>query len=213
MVSGFFDYENYNDMTRRILRKGVHVFCPQLFIWKEPRFGSSPYDHLAMDHAFKYHGGSLVAVEIDGLQKWIDYLQTLPEILPEKIGMIGLSYGGFYTLHVTALDMRIKAALCSCFFNSDRSPYTDFCDMRWFNSANVFKDAEVAGLICPRKLWLQFGDNDALFRYEWAEKELNQVREFYQDNRENLRFEVFSGVHEFGKEDAGIDFVVGALRE
>lgn len=212
MVSGFFDYENYNDMTRRILRKGAHVFCPQLFIWDQPRFGSGRYDHLSIDHGLKYHGSSLAAVELDGLQKWIDYLQTLPEVLSEKIGMIGMSYGGFYTLYTSALDQRIKAAMCSCFFSSVRSPYDDMCDMRWFDSANVFKDTEVIGLICPRKLWLQFGDNDELFRCEWVTKELNQVREFYKVFKENLRVEVFSGVHEFGRDDVGIDFVVEALQ-
>ena len=32
------------------------------------------------------------------------------------IGMIGHSYGGFYTLHTAALDERVKAAICNSYF-------------------------------------------------------------------------------------------------
>ena len=85
--------------------------------------------------------------------------------------MIGLSYGGFYTLYLTALDKRIKAALCSCYYN-DRTYYSN-SDWSWFGSANMFEDAEVASLIFPRKLWIQVADNDELFHVSSAKKSLN----------------------------------------
>lgn len=35
LCSGFFDYGNYNDMTRRVLRRGMAAFAPQLLLWRE----------------------------------------------------------------------------------------------------------------------------------------------------------------------------------
>lgn len=40
----------------------------------------------------------------------IDYLQSLPEVDPERIGMVGHSYGGHSTIFTMALEPRIKAA-------------------------------------------------------------------------------------------------------
>lgn len=50
LCSSFFDSANYHDMTRRILRRGVHVFCPQLFMWHAELFGNRPYDRRACLH-------------------------------------------------------------------------------------------------------------------------------------------------------------------
>ena len=39
LCSGFFGSTNYNDMTRRILRRGIAVFAPQLLLWNPESFG------------------------------------------------------------------------------------------------------------------------------------------------------------------------------
>ncbi len=67
MCSGFFDSENYNDMTRRILQKGVNVFCPQLYLWDQQRFGRGTPDRTSLDNSLKHMGSSIAAVELDGL--------------------------------------------------------------------------------------------------------------------------------------------------
>ncbi len=209
MCSSFFDSENYNDMTRRILQKDVNVFCPQLFLWEQKRFGRLPSDRLAFDNCLKHMGSSVAAIELDGLMKYIDWLSDLDWVDAERIGMIGLSYGGFYTLYLTALDTRIKAAVCSCYFN-DKTLY-NFNDWSWFNSANMFEDAEIATLVFPRKLWIQVADNDELFHVSSAEKEFMRLKSFNEKADKSLHLEVFPGVHEFSRSDAGIDFVVEEL--
>lgn len=211
MCSGFFDSENYNDMTRRILQKDVNVFCPQLYLWDQQRFGHGTPDRTSLDNSLKHMGSSIAAVELDGLMKCIDWLSALSWVDAERIGMIGLSYGGFYTLYLTALDKRIKAALCSCYFN-DRTYYSN-SDWSWFGSANMFEDAEVALLIFPRKLWIQVADNDELFHVSSAKKEFERLEKYYENMPTQLHLEVFPGVHEFSKSDAGIDFVVQELNK
>lgn len=41
----------------------------------------------------------------------IDYIEQIPEIDKEKIYIVGLSWGGFWALKVSALDKRIKACI------------------------------------------------------------------------------------------------------
>lgn len=212
LCSGFFDSGNYHDMTRRILKKGVHVFCPQLFLWHAELFGDTPYDRRQFDHALKCVGSSIAAVELDGLQKCIDYLQTLPQVRPDSIGMIGLSYGGFYSLLLAALDQRIQAVMSSCFFNTAEA-HKEFTDCAWFNSGNQFQDAEIAALIYPRKAWIQVADHDELFPCELAAQEFARLKKIYEEVPSYLHFEVFQGVHEFSESDVGIDFVVHALKD
>lgn len=211
LCSSFFDSANYHDMTRRILRRGVHVFCPQLFMWHAELFGNRPYDRRAFDDRLKRVGSSITAIEIDGLQKYLDYFQTAPQIQPDRIGMIGLSYGGFYTMLLTALDTRIRAAMSACFFNTAQA-HDEFSDCFWANSQNCFQDAELAALVYPRKLWIDAADGDELFPCNMAQAELERLKAIRADGWDGLQFRIFKGVHEFPIDDTGIEYVVQALK-
>jgi dienelactone hydrolase len=48
----------------------------------------------------------------------IDLLQSLPEVDPKRIGVVGHSLGGHNSLFVAAFDKRIKVTVSSCGFNS-----------------------------------------------------------------------------------------------
>ncbi len=209
LCSGFFGSDNYNDMSRRILRRGAAVFAPQMLLWAE-EFGPDT-ERLHIDVQLKQLGGSIAALEIYKLKRSIDYLHSRSDIIPEMTGMVGLSYGGFYTLFTAAADTRIKAALVSCFFN-DRFTY-DWSDWTWFNSGNMFLDAEVAALVCPRPLYIEVGAQDELFDVNLAKPEHLKLLEIYKGlNRDDcLRYKEFRGTHELNKSDEGIDFIVGHI--
>ncbi|MFK5923736.1 MAG: acetylxylan esterase [Verrucomicrobiota bacterium] len=55
----------------------------------------------------------------DGMRA-IDYLQSRPEVIPDKIGSTGISGGGNLTAMLMALDPRIKAAAPGCFITTTR---------------------------------------------------------------------------------------------
>ena len=87
--------ENYHEMIDRILKYGANVFAPQLLIWDEKKY-DVPYVRHEIDAKLKRVGSSISAVEIYGIQRIIDYFETQDYV--GNIGMIGLSYGGFYSL-------------------------------------------------------------------------------------------------------------------
>ncbi len=208
--SGFFDSENYNDMSMRCFRKGVNVFAPQLDLWKVDRFGPEG-DRDEIDRQLKQLGGSIAALEIYEIQRAMDYFEK-QDYCNGKFGMVGLSYGGFYTLYTTAADTRILAALSSSHFN-DRLRY-NWSSKNFFNAAHTFCDAEVALLVLPRYLAIEVGDNDELFDAVSAEETFSQLTRYAPEARDHFRFHVFKGVHEFcPKDDSPIDWMLEKLGE
>lgn len=206
LCSGFFGSANYNDMTRRILRRGAAVFAPQLLLWNSESFGPE-HEKDVIDRRLKQIGGSLAALELYRIFRSLDYFAKRRDIDAERIGMIGLSYGGFYTLFAAALDTRIRVAVSSCFFNN-RKVY-DCVDWVWFNAANHFMDAEIGALVCPRPLYVEVGKKDDLFNVRHARPEARKLEAIYKrlGITENFRYKEHDGGHELDMSDEGIDFL------
>jgi hypothetical protein len=209
LCSSFFNSSNYNDMSLRLRKHGCAVFAPQLLLWGED-FGPDN-ERLAMDRGLKQLGGSITAFEVTGLRRCLDALLLKPEIDRKRVGMIGLSYGGFYTLFMSALDTRIKAAVSSCFFNN-RWEY-NWEDWVWRNSGRQFLDSEIASMICPRPLYIEVGVEDDLFDIANVPSEFEKVRERYDKLGipDSLGYKEHEGAHELDKEDDGINFLMRHL--
>jgi dienelactone hydrolase len=77
-----------------------------------PNFGDYSFDPYA-------HGYVSAAMKaIVNHRRAIDLLRSLPEVDPDKIGVIGHSLGGHNSLFLAAFDPRVKAVVTSCGFNS-----------------------------------------------------------------------------------------------
>jgi hypothetical protein len=144
---------NYNGLITGLRQRGVAVFAPQLFVWGE--------DQMILDRRCRQMGGSRTAVDLLQLKRVFDWMSRHREIDRARIGMAGLSYGGFYALFFGAIEPRLRLAVSSCFLN-DRYRY-NWEDWVWHGSARLFLDAEVARMVCPRPLFVEAGRHDALF--------------------------------------------------
>ncbi len=216
LCSDFLGKNSYNHMTQRALERGAAVLAPQIVVWSKEeaetlRCHPIPYDRLEMDIALKRFGSSLTALEISGIRKCLDYACALPEIDPERIGMMGCSYGGYFTLNTMAADTRIKAGYCVAVFNDrDVYPLTTWC---YKDSALLFQDAEVAALCAPRKLFVQVGKQDEVFRYESALPEVERVGDSFAafGKADHFQFDLWEGGHTLSDSDVGFDFLFSAL--
>ncbi|MBQ3133729.1 MAG: hypothetical protein IJC17_05610 [Clostridia bacterium] len=207
-IAGMYgDTGNYNDMLQRVKQHGVHMFAPQLLLWHDD-YGV-PYDRVSLDARLKRVGSSITAVEVYGLTRILDYFETQDFV--SCFGMVGLSYGGFYTLFTTALDTRIRSAVSCAFFNSrDAAPW---CDWTWFRSAELFDDAEVACLVHPRRLCLEIADHDELFDYRKGEQSFEKLKAACQSvGTDWVELIVFDGCHEFCKDDRPIERLINDLK-
>ncbi len=204
------DTANYNHMTERITKCKVHTFAPQILLWDKEAYGID-YDREDLDAKLKQLGGSIAALEIYCIRSAISYFERQMYIRKERIGMAGLSYGGFYTLFTTASDTRIKAALCSSYFN-DAYRYS-WVDFTWKNSAERFLNSEVALLCYPRKLWLSVGLEDKCFEIDTAKKEYQRLCDEIEScniDKDWLNFEMYKADHWFCPKD---DFVIAFTEE
>ncbi|MBQ7794010.1 MAG: dienelactone hydrolase family protein [Clostridia bacterium] len=207
LISGVYgDTSNYNDMLQRVIKYGVHAFAPQLLLWAESY--EVEFDRKAIDARLKRVGSSVTAVEVYGITKILDYFETQDYVT--NFGMVGLSYGGFYTLFTTAIDTRIKSAVSCSFFN--KRDAVGWSDWTWFNSAEQFDDAEIACLVYPRRLCIEVGDADELFDYKNSQDSFAKLKKMCERvGTDWVEFIVFGGVHEFCRDDAPIERLVNDI--
>lgn len=191
---------NYNNMAMRVLNKGINIFAPQLLLWDKDTYGVG-YDRQAIDAQLRRVGSSITAVEIFAITKIIDFFEMQP--YTSSIGMVGLSYGGFYTLFTHAVDKRIKAAV-SCSFYNERKKYP-WNDWAWMNAAYTYSDAEICCLTYPRKLWIEVGNQDELFDINSAKREIERFENLSRNITPWVKFRVFDGYHEFYQHDDDIN--------
>ena len=123
--------------------------------------------------------------------------------------MVGLSYGGYYTQVTPALDPRIKVSVSSCYYGVQEGRYERDelsvpSDFKFKDRFALFRDSDLAALICPRALQIQAGSTDDNDHREPGKVLAPVSRSYYEKLGITDRFEhlVFEGRHEFHDESA-----------
>ena len=208
---------NYHDMIRGAAARGYVVFAPHLIFnpFSDQQAGSPlpPGVRARLDARLRLLGTSLTAVEVAKISRALDALLPRPEIDPTRVAMVGLSYGGYYTLHTVAVEPRIKVAVSSCYFNDQslRMPLNKpevWSDMRFLGTVGDLADPELVALACPRPLQVQVGKDDAMFPVGDARRRATRAAAYYERLGVGERFEfvAFDGGHEW-RGEAGWPFL------
>ncbi|HWE02625.1 MAG TPA: dienelactone hydrolase family protein [Tepidisphaeraceae bacterium] len=205
-VALFHGGSNYHDMVRGGVKAGYVVFAPQ-HLFSSP--GLAKDIRNKTDDRLRLVGTSLTAVEVAKITRSIDAILTRPEVDPNRIAMVGLSYGGYYALVTPAIDTRIKVSVSSCYYGVqegryDRDELSVPSDFKFKDRFTLFRDSDVVALICPRALEIQAGsmdDND----HREPGKLLAPLSESYYANlglADRFHYLIFEGHHEFHDESA-----------
>lgn len=150
-----------------------------------------------------YLGFNVLTLHVFDMTRCIDFLQSRPEVDPDRIGVVGLSQGGTTALFSAAFDKRIKVAGVSGYLNSWRHfplVKSQTCGSQIVPGLLQYGDhPEVAGLICPRPAFYEMGINDPIFSVEASRETYRRVALMYNSAGvpERLGREEFEGVHEF----------------
>lgn len=204
-VATFAGGANYHDMVRGAVAEGYVVWAPALIFNTFTDPGLLPEGiRQTLDARARRAGTTLAAIEITEIATALTAVLRQPEVDPERVAMVGLSYGGFYTLYAAALEPRIKVAVSSCFFN-DRAAVLDAAgpfgwhDMGYLGAGRLIDDADIAALICPRPLQVQVGASDAMFPVEGARAAAPSARRHWEELGLGDRFEFVDadGTHEW----------------
>jgi len=198
---------NYHSFGPEAVKRGYAVWAPALAMncgyCKDPQIPGANREQL--DRKLKLAGTSIIGVEI---QKIIESTRTLirerPEIDAERVGMTGLSWGGFFTMYTTAVCPFIKVAVPSANFrdyeNELKRAVAD--DSKTVPDRYSFKGVghfQAVGLICPRPCMVQIGEKDELFNLDGARKESARAAQFYEKLGigDLYEFNVHPAAHEF----------------
>ncbi|MBM3459691.1 MAG: hypothetical protein FJX77_14305, partial [Armatimonadetes bacterium] len=189
------------DMVRGGVKRGYVVFAPTHLFRAD---GHPPDVRVRTDERLRLVGTSLTAVEIAKITRSLDYLVTRPEVDPKRIAMVGLSYGGYYSLVTPALEPRIRVVVSSCYFGVQEYRYERDengvpRDFQFPDRFSLFRDPELVALICPRPLEIQAGQRDAATHREKGQEFAEPSASYYRrlNRADRFRFLVFPGGHEF----------------
>ncbi len=137
----------------------------------------------------------------------LDYLQTRPEIYPDRVAVMGISGGGTTSLYAAGLDQRIKASVISGYFNLFRDSIyilSHCIDNYVPGLLNIGEMPDVAALIAPRPLHIESGTQDPIFPVEATKEGFERLRSVYRifGAEDRLSLHIFEGEHSFNGEGA-----------
>lgn len=200
-VALFHGGANYHDMVRGGVKRGYAVFAPQHLFSAE---GFSGDVRNRTDARLRLVGTSLTAIEIAKITRSLDVLCKRPEVDAKRIAMVGLSYGGYYTLVTMALEPRIKTGVSSCYFGVQEFRYAQNensipGDFQFTDRFTLLRDPEIVALICPRPLQIQAGANDDAEHRDMGRQIAPSAAAYYNglSRNDDFQFLVFAGGHEF----------------
>lgn len=172
-----------------------------------------------------------------GVEAWnciraLDYLQSRPDVDPERLGVTGRSGGGAYSWWISAIDDRIKAAVPVAGI-TDLEDHVlggcveGHCDCMFIVNTYRWDYPQVAALVAPRPLLIGNTDNDDIFPEGGVRRLFTKVQQIYalHGADEKLALVMPPGKHEdlpelqkaafawFDKHLKGIDRPVDAADE
>ncbi len=167
-------------------------------------------------HDVREAGRTLMGERLWDLMRGVDYLASLPEIDPKRIGCAGLSLGGEMAMWLGAMDPRI-AATVSCGFLTRMDQMEQNHCMCWkFPGLRALADfADLYALAAPRPLQCQNGAKEPAtqFTVALAQEALKEIVPAYAafGAEERVELEVHPGGHEIAL-DALVSFLARHLK-
>jgi len=194
--------QHYSAFSAKLAERGFITFAPQNpYIFKD-RFRT-------LQRKANPLGKSLFSIIVPQHQQIVDWLQTLPQVEPDRIAFYGLSYGGKTAMRVPAVVTDYALSICSADFNewvwknaSTRSPYSYATKGEYeifeFDLGSTFNYAEMAALIAPRPFMVERGHFDGVAPDEAVGYEYAKVQHLYAARLgipERTEIEWFVGPH------------------
>jgi dienelactone hydrolase len=199
---------NNYDYGRQLVRRGYAVVVP-CFTPFGVRLSSDFKKGDACGDTFirmQMLGKLLIAENLRDALWSLELLARHDEVDPDRLGCIGLSYGGRMTMMTAAVEPRIKVAAISGALNlmQERVSKPYGCGAQIIPGLLQFGDTpEIASLIAPRHCLWEAGSRDPLSTSKWADEMLERIRRAYKAlaAEDRLQVDRFEGGHVWhGKE-------------
>ena len=149
-------------------------------------------------------GSSVLGMDVHDGMRALDYLCQQDFVDANRIGVMGLSFGGCMATWMAICDPRIKAADVICY--SDRFADFGMRDVNFCGSQitpglyDLCDVPDLHGLIAPRPLLVEIGTFDECFKLDSAMSCFKEVERIYgaAGARDCLVLDLFEGGHKWG---------------
>jgi dienelactone hydrolase len=151
--------------ARRLAESGCRVIVPTLIsrhyearFWQRDKVRSGGAK--MTNREFVYRSAFELGRHVIGyeLQKVFAAVDWFAKDKDAKVGVIGWGEGGMLALYAAALDTRVKAACVSGYFGPTDRRWEQPIDRNVFGLLNEFADAEVAAMVAPRRVVVEYCD-------------------------------------------------------
>jgi len=198
----------------KLVQRGYVVFSPFIVNSFQKRYMISRMARLC--------GGAWEGLEIQRIISSVDFLTTLPQVDAHRIGIYGISLGGFVAFWSAAVDTRIKVAVVSGWFASNtkrlldedvlRDPYYNVPDLP--GMLTMFESSDIGSLIAPRPLFIENGEKDGVTMLYDPYKQYALLKEIYSrlGMEHRLTFKSYDGGHKIYGTDS-LDWLDRHLQE
>lgn len=197
-VDGF---KYYSAFTSELAKRGFITYAPQNPYRGQDRFRTLQRKSNPMKR-------SLYSYIIPQHARTLDFLASLPNVDPQRMGFYGLSYGGKTAVRVPPLLTRYACSICSADYdewvlkittNIARYSYmfTGEYEIFEWNMGHVANYAELSYLMTPRPFMVERGHDDGVAPDEWVAWEYSKVRRHYNKLKlgDRTEIEFFDGPH------------------
>lgn len=140
----------------KLAQRGCRVIVPSLVNRKmEKQNGRA----LLSSREFLYRQGfelgrGLIGYELQSVLAAVDWFASDTKV--PAIGVAGYGEGGMYALYAGAVDDRVRSVCVSGYFGSRQKIWDGPIDRNVFGLLEAYGDAELATMIAPRKLIVEF---------------------------------------------------------
>jgi len=190
----------------KLAREGYVVLCPDALTFEDRRHPDLEGDKYERFEFLRYvvAGKSLAWKNILDMRRAIDFLVSRPEIDPARIGCFGHSMGSTHTWLVGPWEPRLKCLVGNCClptYAAIERMGLIHCFPNFIPGLRQYGDTpDIAALIAPRALLLNFGEDDEGSPIEEVRQAIGTIEQAYQQSGApgNFSHAVEPGVgHEF----------------
>jgi hypothetical protein len=148
--------------ARRLAENGFHVLVPTT-ISRDATAAGNPTIVMTNQpnrdwlHRQAYMmGRTLIGYEVQKVLAAVDWISKLKTPAASHVGVAGWGEGGLIALYAAAIDPRISAAFVSGYFKPREQTWQEPLYRNIWGLLREFGDAEVASLIAPRALVVEY---------------------------------------------------------
>ena len=198
------DYQRH--FAVELAKRGCVVAAPEPVAFGEARlqkdlwkpFYASSCD--TVSHRLLPYGLTTAGVRVFQAIACLRWLQTLPDVDAERVGVMGISGGGLAALYAAVCETAFARAVVSGYVCTFR----DSILSRWHCPDNFIPGVlrlgemgDFAAAVAPRPLLIESGERDPLFPINGAKESHERARRVYEmmDAADALTVDVFDGKH------------------